>query len=130
MATKPKAKTKKPAKRAYTRKAQVPPLTRSLIDDERIAAPPGDAAAGPQTSIVKHAHYFRDVSHLKKLDVYRVADLFGVTDQALGAALKKVVAAGQRGAKNTAQDVQEAIDSLLRWQDMQVENAQAAQASA
>ena len=70
----------------------------------------------------KHGHYFKDVSHLKKIDVYRVIDLWQITDPALQHALKKVLAAGKRGAKNQSQDVAEAIDSLVRFQDMQAEN--------
>ena len=70
----------------------------------------------------KYGHYFKDVSHLKKIDVYRVIDLWEITDPALQHALKKVLAAGKRGAKNQMQDVAEAIDSLVRFQDMQVEN--------
>lgn len=71
----------------------------------------------------KHSHYSRDVSHLDSVDIYRVIDLFGVQHAALQHALKKVMAAGQRGAKNEAQDVQEAIDSLTRWQAMRDEDA-------
>ena len=71
----------------------------------------------------KHGHYFKDVSHLKKIDVYRVIDLWEITDPAIQHALKKVLAAGKRGAKNQSQDVAEAIDSLVRFQDMQAENA-------
>ena len=70
----------------------------------------------------KYGHYFKDVSHLKKIDVYRVIDLWEITDPALQHALKKVLAAGKRGAKNQLQDVAEAIDSLVRFQDMQTEN--------
>ena len=72
----------------------------------------------------KYGHYFKDVSHLKKIDVYRVIDLWEITDPALQHALKKVLAAGKRGAKNQLQDVAEAIDSLVRFQDMQAENNQ------
>ena len=70
----------------------------------------------------KYGHYFKDVSRLKKIDVYRVIDLWEITDPALQHALKKVLAAGKRGAKNQLQDVAEAIDSLVRFQDMQAEN--------
>ena len=70
----------------------------------------------------KYGHYFKDVSYLKKIDVYRVIDLWEITDPALQHALKKVLAAGKRGAKNQMQDVTEAIDSLVRFQDMQTEN--------
>lgn len=72
----------------------------------------------------KHAHYFRSVSHLKEIDIYRFLDLFGVTDQALGHAIKKLVAPGGRGAgKDFRKDVQEAIDTLQRRLDMMDEDA-------
>jgi hypothetical protein len=72
----------------------------------------------------KHAHYFRNVAHLSELDVYRVLDLFGVTDQALGHAIKKLLAPGGRGAgKDFRRDVQEAIDTLTRRLEMLDEDA-------
>lgn len=72
----------------------------------------------------KHAHYFKDVSRLEEVDVYRALRLFNVTDQALGHAIKKLLVAGGRGAgKNIDQDIQEAIDTLVRWQEMQGEDA-------
>lgn len=78
---------------------------------------------------MKHAHYFRDVSHLSTIDVYRVLDLFGVTDQALGHAIKKLVVAGGRGHKDIDKDVGEAVDTLQRWQAMRAEDAGKAVAS-
>ena len=69
-----------------------------------------------------HDHYFKDVSRLKTIDVYRVLDLFGVTDPCLQHAIKKLLCAGNRGAKDKTQDVQEAISSLLRYLEMQTEN--------
>ena len=67
----------------------------------------------------KHAHYFRSVAHLSEVDIYRLLDLFGVTDQALGHAIKKLVAPGGRGAgKDFRKDVQEAIDTLQRRLEM------------
>lgn len=72
----------------------------------------------------KHAHYFRNVAHLSELDVYRVLDLFGVTDQALGHAIKKLLAPGGRGAgKDFRRDVQEAVDTLTRRLEMLDEDA-------
>jgi hypothetical protein len=72
----------------------------------------------------KHSHYFRDVSRLEWIDVYRVLDLFGVTDPCLQHALKKVLVAGGRGGgKDPERDVQEAIDTLQRWQAMRAEDA-------
>lgn len=70
---------------------------------------------------MKHSHYKKPVEGLKFVDVYRVLQLFGVTDQALGHAIKKLLVAGGRGVKDIRQDVQEAIDTLERWQEMQTE---------
>ena len=66
----------------------------------------------------KHSHYFKDVSGVDKIDVYAVLRLFEVTDPALFHAFKKIACAGKRGAKDQAQDVQEAIDALQRWQEL------------
>lgn len=70
----------------------------------------------------KHNHYFKSVAHLEWIDIYRVIDLYAITDPCLQHAFKKISCAGGRGVKDTAKDVQEAIDSLLRYQEMQREN--------
>lgn len=71
-----------------------------------------------------HNHYFKDVSKLAEVDVYRVLELFKVTDQALGHAIKKLLVAGGRGAgKDMGRDVQEAIDTLTRRMEMWREDA-------
>lgn len=67
-------------------------------------------------------HYYRDVSHLKKIDIYRVLDLFGVTDPAIAHAIKKLLCPGLRGAKPAEQDIREAIDSLNRKLQMLAED--------
>ena len=67
---------------------------------------------------MKHSHYFKNVRHLDGIDVYRVLELFNVTDPCLQHAIKKLLCAGGRGAKDIEQDVQEAMDTLERWQDM------------
>lgn len=67
-------------------------------------------------------HYKKDVRHLDMIDVYRVIDLFEVTHPALQHALKKVLCAGDRGAKDWEKDVQEAIDSLNRALQMRAED--------
>jgi hypothetical protein len=77
--------------------------------------------AGAPNAPRKHSHYFKDVSSLQTVDVYRVLQLFAVTDHAIGHAAKKLLLAGQRGAKDQAKDVQEAIDTLTRWQEMRAE---------
>ena len=74
---------------------------------------------------MKHSHYRKSISHLKTIDVYRVLQLFGVTDPCLQHAAKKLLCAGQRGAKSQDQDIQEAIDTLHRYQEMQKEDADA-----
>lgn len=69
-------------------------------------------------------HYFKDVSNLKFIDVYRVLDLFAVEHPCLQHSVKKLLCAGQRGSKNRDKDIQEAIDSLLRYQEMRSEDNQ------
>lgn len=68
-----------------------------------------------------HSHYFKDVTKLDWLDVYRVLALFGVTDPCLQHAVKKLLVAGARGAKDITKDVTEAVDTLKRWQEMRAE---------
>lgn len=67
---------------------------------------------------MKHNHYFKKTVHLDAVDVYRVLELFNVTDPCLQHAVKKLLCAGGRGAKDMEQDVQEAMDTLERYQDM------------
>lgn len=67
---------------------------------------------------MKHNHYFKKTVHLDAVDVYRVLELFEVTDPCLQHAIKKLLCAGGRGAKDMEQDVQEAMDTLERYQDM------------
>lgn len=70
----------------------------------------------------KHNHYYKDVTHLAYIDVYRVLDLFNVTDPCLSHAVKKLLVAGGRGHKDISRDVQDVIDSCVRWQEMQQED--------
>ena len=76
----------------------------------------------PIVAETKHSHYKKDVRHIAMLDVYRVLDLFQVTHPALQHAAKKILLAGARGAKDWDKDVQEAIDSLQRAQQMRQED--------
>lgn len=71
----------------------------------------------------KYNHYYKDVSHLERIDVYRVLDLFNITDPTIQHAVKKLLVAGNRGAKDKSKDVHEAIDTLLRFKEMESENA-------
>ena len=71
----------------------------------------------------KHSHYYKDVRHLERVDVYRVLTLFGVTDPCIQHAVKKLLVAGGRGAgKSMEKDLREAIDSLERALQMIAED--------
>lgn len=76
----------------------------------------------PPPSTRAHHHYYKDVSHLNTVDVYRVLQLFDVTDPCLQHAIKKLLCAGGRGAKDAEKDVNEAIDSCARYLDMRAED--------
>lgn len=69
----------------------------------------------------KYKHYFKDVSNLDYIDIYRVISLWNVTDPCIQHAIKKLLVAGNRGYKDVEKDIQEAIDSLNRWKEMQQE---------
>lgn len=74
--------------------------------------------------VKKHNHYYKDVAHLATIDVYRVLGLFNVTDPCIQHAVKKLLVAGGRGAgKDINKDIQEAIDSLVRYQEIVREDA-------
>ncbi len=68
----------------------------------------------------QYNHYFRPCPY-DAVDIYRILEIFQVTDPCLQHAIKKLVVAGGRGTKRIDQDVQEAIDSLKRWQEMRKE---------
>lgn len=73
----------------------------------------------------KHNHYFKDVSKLNEVDVYRVCELFDVNDPsgATQHAIKKLLLPGQRGAgKGRRKDIQEAVDTLTRLIEIMDEN--------
>lgn len=63
---------------------------------------------------MSHDHYFIDVSHIDRLDVYRLLDLFKVTCPVAQHIVKKALAAGQRGHKDTRRDWQDIADSAAR----------------
>lgn len=67
-----------------------------------------------------YSHYYKKVPY-DYVDVYRVLDLFSVTDPCIQHAIKKLLVAGGRGHKNIEKDVQEAIVSLERWKEMRTE---------
>lgn len=58
--------------------------------------------------------YRKDVRRLDELDLYVLADLYDVKSHAVFHALKKLLCAGKRGAKDYEQDLMEAIESIER----------------
>ena len=68
-------------------------------------------------------HYFKDVQKLKSVDIYRVLNLFDVRSHAVGHAIKKLLCAGKRGAKDYRQDLLEAKASIDRELAMMDEEA-------
>jgi hypothetical protein len=69
-------------------------------------------------SDIKYPHYFKDVSYLETVDVYRVLTLFKVNDPCIQHAIKKLLCAGDRGDKSMIKDITEARDSLNRHLEM------------
>ena len=74
----------------------------------------------------KHSHYFKDVSNLNTIDVYRICDLCEVDDKsgATQHAVKKLLCAGQRGAKDKRKDLEEARDTIIRKLQMMDEDGE------
>jgi len=66
----------------------------------------------------KYPHYFKSVSHLETVDVYRVLSLFQVNDPCIQHSIKKLLCAGDRGDKSMIKDITEARDSLNRHLEM------------
>ena len=48
---------------------------------------------------MKHGHYFKKVTHLDGIDIYRVLELFEVTDPCLQHAIKKLYALAAEGQR-------------------------------
>lgn len=70
----------------------------------------------------KHEHYFKSVAGLERIDVYRLLELFEVTCPVSQHIVKKALAAGKRGAKDCARDMQDIADSARRWLEMREED--------
>lgn len=73
----------------------------------------------------EYKHYQKNVEHLKWIDVYRVLDLFGVSNPCVQHAIKKLLCKGIRGVKDERRDVEEAVSSLVRYLEMQTEDENA-----
>jgi hypothetical protein len=70
----------------------------------------------------KHSHYYRRCPY-HHIDVYRVLELFEVTDPALQHIVKKALCAGKRGAKDFRKDLEEIVDTGNRRIEMLDEDA-------
>ena len=75
----------------------------------------------PQTQDKKHNHYFKKCGY-EYVDVYRVLEMFSVTDPCISHAAKKLLCTGQRGHKDVYTDIQDVIDTLERWKQMRQED--------
>ena len=72
---------------------------------------------------MSYEKYFKDVSGYDVIDVYRTHRIFGLNDEVLCHASKKLLLSGVRtGGKTLEQDVREARDSLTRWLEMLAED--------
>lgn len=70
-------------------------------------------------NVYQHYNYkYKDV----KIDPYRVMYEYGITHPAHQHALKKLMRAG-KAHKDLSGDIQEVIDSLLRWKEMVEEDS-------
>jgi len=75
------------------------------------------------SNTTKYSHYIKDISHLKKLDVYRILELYEVNNPCVQHAIKKLLVPGNRNEFKTIEvDIQEAIVSLERCLEMLREN--------
>lgn len=85
-----------------------------IVEEASKASEPVHAEANSTSR--RHSHYFKDASQIDEIDVYRVCDLFEVDDPsgATQHAIKKLLCAGKRGAKDRGKDYREAIDTLNR----------------
>lgn len=73
----------------------------------------------------KYGKYFVDVEHLKKIDIYRLVELFPIRDHALEHVVKKLLLGGVRtGGKTSYIEVVECRDTLNRWLEMREEDKQ------
>lgn len=73
----------------------------------------------------RYPHYHKRCG-FESVDVYRVLKMFEVTDPCIQHAVKKLLVAGQRGAKDFDKDISEAIATLQRCLDMRIEERAAA----
>ena len=66
----------------------------------------------------QYPHYYKPTKGQEFVDVYAILSMWNVTDHAIAHAIKKLLAAGQRGAKDKLKDKKEAIVSIQRSIEM------------
>ena len=68
-----------------------------------------------------HSHYYKDISQFTELDVYLLCKLYNIKDESgcLHHAIKKLLVLGERGHKDRKTDLQNAIDTLVRLQEIE-----------
>lgn len=77
------------------------------------------------STAAQYPRYYKDVHHLSYVDVYRVHRLFGVEDNEIHHASKKLLLCGVRtGGKPARREVTEARDTLNRWLEIMDEDSQ------
>jgi hypothetical protein len=65
-------------------------------------------------NLTKFPHYFAEVPNFTHLDIYMVSEMFKLNSYQHHC-LKKVIAAGKRGGKDTVKDLQEVIATVEGW---------------
>ena len=61
----------------------------------------------------KHSHYHKDVSRYDTMDIYAICKVWNVESSGCTfAAVKKLLNAGERGAKDRITDLEQAIESI------------------
>ena len=90
------------------------PKTAIELQAEEVGIPePVQLVDDEQDEAVSSNKYQRTIKGVT-VDVYDVLAAFGVTCQARGHAIKKLLMAGQRGHKDEAQDLREAVQAIER----------------
>ena len=78
--------------------------------------------------VQRYPQYYKSVGQFKEVDVYAVCQLFPVDDPsgAINHARKKLLIPGVRtGGKGMRKDIQEAVDTLNRWLQLNPEHPSA-----
>lgn len=64
---------------------------------------------------------YRKAFPYNEIDIYRILEVYEVTDPCIQHAIKKLLCAGKRGSKDVAKDILEAQMSIDRWFEMRKE---------